>query len=185
MVIRLRSIVVLCTLLVSVAGCAPTQTSGGAQRVTQEDGKATDTLAIMQLASRFETAFDNGDIEGHMATWGDELVFESPFGTYTDREAYRAWVGMFIQQAAQSGGTRHVMLNHEVLVDGDRAEMHAYLFIYQRLPTPTLGFTTVVTDRFRRIGGEWKFVYRKLEIDQPLSTSAEPTRPATSTTATP
>jgi|GEM_PF-705059 len=142
---------------------------------TNSSGPSPDKLAIMELAARFEKAFDNGDIDAHMSTWANTMQFESPFGNFDNREAYRAWVTQFAEIAAQSGGTRHVMLNHEIKVTGNTAEMHAYLFIYSRRPTPTLNFTTVVTDRFRKINGQWKFTYRKLEIDQELQNNPTPT----------
>jgi ketosteroid isomerase-like protein len=88
-----------------------------------------DQLAIAQLVYRFENAFDAGDLEGHMATWAEEMSFESPFGSYQDRQAYREWVRQFIEQTKAMGGTRHLINNAEIEVDGDMATMFCYLTI--------------------------------------------------------
>jgi ketosteroid isomerase-like protein len=130
---------------------------------------ALDELAIMELAARFETTFDAGDVEGHLDTWVDDLSFESPFGSYQGKAAYRAWVEEFNRQAMAGGGTRHLVTNFEIEVAGDEATMTCYLVILGATTPPAVGFTTVFTDdRLRRVDGEWRFVHRTLEVDQEL-----------------
>ena len=134
----------------------------------------SDKLDIMELAARFEVAFDNGDMDTHMATWADEVTFASPFGSYDTREDYRGWVeGFYSQTKKQYGGTRHIVTNHVIDVDGDRATMTAYLMIFGRniggddSPQPGIAGTAAFTDdKLVRINGEWKFVHRTLVFDQ-------------------
>jgi hypothetical protein len=83
----------------------------------------------MELAARFETTFDAGDVGGHLATWVDDLSFESPFGSYQGKDAYRAWVEAFNRVAMAGGGTRHLVTNFEIDLAGDTATMTCYLTI--------------------------------------------------------
>ena len=131
-----------------------------------------DQLDIKELAARFEKAFDDGDMDAHMATWAQEMSFTSPFGSYDTREDYRGWVeGFYNQMSEQYGGTRHVMANHEITVDGDTATMTAYLIIFGRnggdTPQPVVAGTAAFTDdRLERIDDQWRFTHRTLVFDQ-------------------
>ena len=135
----------------------------------------SDHLRIKELAARFEKTFDDGDLDAHMATWTREMSFESPFGSYDTREGYRGWVEGFVAQTReQYGGTRHVVANHEITVDGDTATMSAYLVIFGRNanagggnPQPVVaGTAAFVDDRLERVGGTWLFKHRTLVVDQ-------------------
>ena len=136
----------------------------------------SDHFQIKELAARFEKTFDDGDLDAHMATWTQEMSFESPFGSYDTREGYRGWAeGFKAQTLEQYGGTRHVVANHEITVDGDTATMSAYLIIFGRNanvggdgdPQPVVAGTAAFTgDRLERVDGEWRFAHRTLEVDQ-------------------
>ncbi len=130
-----------------------------------------DKLAIAQLVYRFENAFDAGDLEGHMATWAEEMRFESPFGNYQDRQAYREWVRQFMEQTKAMGGTRHLINNAEIEVDGDQATMFCYLTILNQQKRSIIA-TTTCQDSLRRLNGQWKFTRRVLHVDQDLSVLA-------------
>src|SRR3712207_3255186 len=83
--------------------------SCGARSAAQTDGSADaaqvalDELAIMELAARFENTFDAGDVEGHLEAWVDDLTFESPFGNYQGKDAYRTWVTEFRSEERRVG----------------------------------------------------------------------------------
>ena len=158
-------------------GVAPEgQVAAQPDTATDPGEVALDKLAIMELAARFETTFDAGDGGGHLATWVDDLSFESPFGSYQGKDAYRAWVEAFNRVAMAGGGTRHLVTNFEIDLAGDTATMTCYLTILSATTPPIIGATAVFTDdRLRKVDGEWKFAHRTLEVDQDLSGAATPT----------
>ncbi len=145
---------------VLLGGCSAPVTA------TDAPPQAADELAIMEVSNRFENAFDDGDLEAHLATLSDDIVFESnASGTYRGKEAYRGWVEPFPAQA--QGGTRHVMTNFEIEVRGDTATATSYLTILGRTG-PAVGATAEFTDELARMDGRWVFTTRRQVIDQPI-----------------
>lgn len=133
--------------------------------LTQE---VADKLAIGQLVHRFENAFDAGDIDAHMTTWAEEIIFESPFGIYNDRSTYKEWVAGFMQQMQAMGGTRHIITNAVIEILGDEATMFCYLIILNQQKRSIIASSTF-QDSLRKIDNEWKFTRRVLHVDQDLS----------------
>lgn len=127
-----------------------------------------DRLAIIELANVFENAFDTGQVDEHMQVWVDDLVFESPFGTYTDRNAYRQWVDGFIHTTRKAGGTRHLITNNVIKLNGNSATAMCYLVIVSPKLRAIIA-TSVFEDELVKINGSWKFKKRKLSIDQSIS----------------
>ena len=130
---------------------------------------AADHVAIVELANLFENAFDEGDIDTHMNTWADEIRFESPFGSYDDRDGYREWVSGFYEQMNGMGGTRHLITNNVIDVDGDRASQTCYLVILGRTMNdggPALMATVRFEDELVRTADGWRFSSRVLHLDQ-------------------
>ena len=93
---------------------------------------AADHIAIQELSNLFENTFDEGAIDAHMATWASEICFQSPFRNYDSRESYREWVQGFYDQMSGIGGTRHLITNTVIDIEGDRANQTAYLVILGR-----------------------------------------------------
>ncbi len=61
-------------------------------------------IEIMELASRFETTFDEGQLDEHMSTWGASVAFESPFmGNLYNPQEYRAALGRFTSKCKRMG----------------------------------------------------------------------------------
>ena len=166
----LASVAVLVAVLPGEADAmqaAPLQ--NGIDAVATADAHAADHVAIMELANVFENAFDEGDLDAHMATWADEMRFESPFGDYDDREGYREWVTGFSQQMQGMGGTRHLITNNVIDVRGDRATQTCYLVIIgQRMNdgAPGLMATVRFEDELVRTDAGWRFAKRVLHLDQ-------------------
>lgn len=140
-----------------------------------DSSDAAAKLAIIELAARFENAFDDHDLDAHVATWTSPMSFRSPFGDHDDLDGYREWAQGFMSQTSDMfGGTRHLLTNHEVEVDGDEARMTCYLTIFgrdgaqmgaegQAVVAATAAFTD---DRLRRTENGWRFTHRTLEVDQ-------------------
>jgi ketosteroid isomerase-like protein len=124
-----------------------------------------DKLAILELATRFETTFDRGDIDANVALWTDDAVFDHPSGVYTGTDAYRQWATAFSQQGIAGGGTHHLLTNVEITVVGDQADMTSYLTLLLGVTSPTpVVISGEFTDHLVRIDGEWKFQTRRLVV---------------------
>lgn len=120
-----------------------------------------DRLAIIELASRFETSFDRGELDAHMALWTEALLFESPYmGRFYDRPSYREGLQRFYDDLQAKGGTRHLMTNHEVDLDGDGARMRSYLTVFNRTSGAMIGIVEW-QDRLERASGRWRFAERR------------------------
>lgn len=131
-----------------------------------EQGEAEAIQAVLATEHLEEMAFDNGDFAAHMALWSDsEFEFVSPFGSFTDRDEYEAWVTDFYGYAESMGGTRHHVLNPVVTIDGDTAEFTGYLQVINRSDGSFMG-SSVMHDRLVRTDAGWRFVYRSVELDQ-------------------
>jgi hypothetical protein len=115
---------------------------------------AADRLAIMEVASRFETTFDRGDLDAHMELWTEALTFESPYmGNFYDRASYRDGLGRFYDDLAAKGGTRHLMTNFEIELAGERAQVRSYLSVHNRKSGAMLGIVEWQDEMVRTDGG--------------------------------
>jgi heme-degrading monooxygenase HmoA len=124
---------------------------------------AADRLAIMEVASRFETTFDRGELDEHMDLWTEALTFESPYmGNFYDRASYRTELGRFYDDLAAKGGTRHLMTNFEIDLSGDSARVRSYLAVHNRKSGASLGIIEW-QDQMVRTGTGWKYV-RRLQL---------------------
>jgi heme-degrading monooxygenase HmoA len=124
---------------------------------------AADRLAIMEVASRFETTFDRGELDAHMELWTEALSFESPYmGIFNDRASYRKGLQNFYEDLAAKGGTRHLMTNFEIDLAGDRARVRSYLAVYNRKSGATLGIVEWQDEMVRTEAG-WRYV-RRLQV---------------------
>ena len=108
-----------------------------------------------------------------MSTWAEKVTFRSPFGDYDDRESYREWVSGFYAQTSSMGGTRHLITNNVIAVDGDRATQTCYLTILGQTMNdgaPAIMATVRFEDELTRTADGWRFVARTLHLDQDPST---------------
>ena len=125
---------------------------------------AHDRFAILEVGHSFDFTIDGGDFDAHTALFTEDFTFESDYGDHDSVESYREWVEGFHSQMKEKGGTRHVMSNPVVMLDGDEAEVEAYLVIYSQGDGSVLG-TAVTRDRMRRVDGTWKIAKRVLRVD--------------------
>ena len=123
----------------------------------------------MRLIHRFENAFDLGDFDAHLATWADEMSFGSPFGNFDKKADYEQWVRGFYSWAESNyGGTRHLITNFDIEVNGNEAVAICYLTVLAR-KGPVIAATSVCRDALRKADGEWLMVRRDLTVDQDLT----------------
>ncbi|MGL5819038.1 MAG: nuclear transport factor 2 family protein [Phycicoccus sp.] len=145
----------------------PTAQPAGAVDNTYGDDRA----AIMRLIHRFENAFDLGDFDAHLATWADDMSFGSPFGDFETKADYEQWLRGFYTWAQENyGGTRHLITNFDIAVDGDDAVSICYLTVLAR-QGPVIAATSVCRDTLRKTDGAWLLIRRDLTVDQDLSPS--------------
>jgi hypothetical protein len=127
-----------------------------------------DILTTLYLA---EQTFDSGDLERNLTTWSDEVLIETPFGSANSLEAYKQWFNQFYAQTSANGGTRHYVHNPIVQVNGDHAEIIAYLYIINASTGAFLG-SAKIHEKLKKTSDGWKFTYRSVATDQALSVSA-------------
>lgn len=124
---------------------------------------------IINLESRAEMTFDNGEFEKHLSLWVEnECQFESPFGSFDNAQDYIQWLKGFYDMTQKMGGTRHLVLNPIVEINGNEADFTGYLYIINKSNGSFMG-TSVMKDRFKKINDEWKFIFRSVAPDQDMS----------------
>lgn len=159
-------------LLATASASAQSSTpplGNGMDAVGATSRTAPDHIAIEELSFLFDNALDEGDIDTHMDTWADEMRFESPFGSYTSKADYREWVEEFHRSAQGYGGTRHMVINNVIAVNGDRATQTCYQVILGRTSgdgAPSLLASARMEDELVRTPDGWRFSGRTLHLDQ-------------------
>lgn len=124
---------------------------------------------IINLESLAEIYFDEGKFDEHLSLWvKDEVVFESPFGSFDDGGAYIEWLKGFYNMTQGMGGTRHFVMNPVVTFDGDTAQFTGYLYIINKKNGAFMG-TSVMKDKFKKTEDGWRFTYRSVAPDQDMS----------------
>lgn len=120
-----------------------------------------DRLAIVDLAARYNHAFDSQNSDAWADTFTADGVFESPGGRATGREELRAY------NANREGATdrRHWIDNVTIEGDGETAQLRCYLLLIDI----TQGGAPVATGRYdddlARVDGAWKFTHRRVSVD--------------------
>jgi ketosteroid isomerase-like protein len=119
-----------------------------------------DRLAILDLAARYNQAFDYGDVEAWVATFTSDGVFATATG-FTARgiEELRAF-------AEEAKGTaisyRHWNSSHTIEVEGDTATHTCYLMVLSLEEAPKIWAVGRYDDELRKVNGDWRFRRRLL-----------------------
>lgn len=126
---------------------------------------AQDRLEILDLVARYNLTTDSKDVDGYMDCWAEEILFESPFGTFRTREEMRAFEAEHVHAGAV--GKRHFSLNVAMEGDGDEALVTSDLVVMEVAEAPHV----VATGRYQhsravRTPAGWKFARRGLELDE-------------------
>lgn len=126
---------------------------------------AQDRLEILDLVARYNLTTDSKDVDGYMDCWTEEMLFESPFGTFRTREEMRAFEAEHVHTGAM--GKRHFSLNVAIEGEGEEARVTSDLIVMEVAEAPHV----VATGRYERsrvvrTSDGWKFAHRRLDLDE-------------------
>jgi uncharacterized protein (TIGR02246 family) len=119
---------------------------------------AEDRDEILQLMYRYNHAIDGGDAEGWAETFTDDGVFDVAGHITTGRDA-------LVKFASSVSGTRHMVSNSLINVNGDTAAVSAYLVVYHGMQPATIGS---YEDELVRTPAGWRFAKRAFTPDAPI-----------------
>jgi len=125
-----------------------------------------DRLAILDVAARYNHAFDSGDGPGFADCWAEDGIFE--FVTRHTRRGRAELMAMPQTPEGRGWTARHWTNNAVIEGSGDSATMRLYVMVWriEREEQKAI-FSGVYHDRLRCIDGAWKFVHRRLTPDIP------------------
>lgn len=123
---------------------------------------ASDKLEIMELAARFEMALDKEEVENYLAIFVEDGTVQGFWGTATGKEQLRQ--GFFAMLDTFARGRRHCTTNAVIRGDGSEAVMESYLLVFNRDDLHRIG-SAAVTDRARKIAGQWYLASRQIDVD--------------------
>lgn len=148
------------TLVAAVAlTCLPlTPPAGAAERLAL----AADRSEIAELGAQFDNSLDAERPEPFVATFVPEGVLAGFWGESKGPAAIRGAFDFMLATFAR--GKRHLVTNHQITVDGDRATMFSYLTVMDRKSLSMTG-TATFTDELVRRDGHWRFLRRTLAAD--------------------
>ena len=117
-----------------------------------------DRLAILELAARYNQAFDYGDVDTWVETFTSDGIFANAGGfAVQGTEELRAFAG----KAAQAdGASRHWSSSHVIEGNGDTATHSCYLMIILLEEAPTIFGVGRYGDELKKANGEWRFLNR-------------------------
>jgi 3-phenylpropionate/cinnamic acid dioxygenase small subunit len=129
----------------------------------------SDRLDLADLAYAYATALDERDVEGFAALFTEDAHLgvyepdaEQPLLGYDGRAEIAQAVGLLDPY----GETMHVVSNHRVEVDGDRASGVVYCLAHHNTVRDGVPHNLVMTiryhDRYRRTAAGWRFEHRKI-----------------------
>ncbi len=119
-----------------------------------------DRLAILELAARYNHAFDYGDADAWVKTFTPDGVFADSGGfSGQGTDELRAFAG----KAAQGDvAVRHWNSSHVIEGSGDTATHSCYLMIIMLEEAPAIFGIGRYDDELKRVNGEWRFLNRLL-----------------------
>ena len=120
-----------------------------------------DRLEILNLAARYNHAFDSQQSDAWADTFTPDGIFESSNGRAVGREELRLY------NANREGATtrRHWIDNIVIEGDGDTAQLRCYLWLIDITKGGAPVTTGAYNDDLTRIDGVWKFTHRRVSRD--------------------
>ena len=147
-------------LLVSLAMTAIVGAVGAQEKWEETTAK----LAIIELCNRYAHAMDHGDPDAWIATWAADGKSETPWdGVQNLKEmAVKAR-----QDWSKPQPHRHILANHITSIEGDKATHRCYAYLVRigdRKAEPR--FIVEYEDQLQKIDGIWKFVFRRITVQE-------------------
>ena len=130
-----------------------------------------DVQLLHSIYAKFAFTRDSHAHDEWVSLFTDDAVFDIDGGIFRGREALIEFSKAL--EADLSGGgikIKHCMASVDVVVDGDEARGRGdFQFYTIKGGVPTLGALGTYTDRFRRVGGQWKIAERVGRNDTDLN----------------
>jgi 3-phenylpropionate/cinnamic acid dioxygenase small subunit len=132
---------------------------------------ADDRAEIENLAARYAIAMDARDLDTYVSTFAEDGEFVWYRGTARGRQAIRDAIGGWITtpavapDATSQPRIRHVILNHVIDVEGDRANEKAYWVAFTN-NTPQKDVQVMYFGHYeselKYTGGKWLYTKRTI-----------------------
>lgn len=123
---------------------------------------AADRAEIAELSAHFDNSLDAEDAAKFVATFTPDGELVGFWGTSKGPEGLRQAHAFMLATFAKD--KRHVVTNHEITINGDRATMFCYLTVFDRKALAVTG-TATFTDELVRTPQGWRFARRTLRAD--------------------
>lgn len=124
---------------------------------------AADRAEVIELSARFDNGLDAEDKPKFVGTFAPDGILAGFWGEATGPEqiggAFDFMLGTFARNR------RHMVTNHEVVIEGDRARMFCYMVVQDRATNGSIGTATFTDDLVRTSEG-WRFARRTLSADR-------------------
>ncbi len=130
-------------------------------------GTFEDREQIRELYARYAICIDASRFDDWVGCFTPDGTFESPLmGKFTGAEALHQFTRQYHESWA-GGGVRHMMVNVSFEVNGDTATGTCSL-IYFKVHDGKSEFllTGGYHDTLRKDAGEWRYMHRKVYLDQ-------------------
>jgi ketosteroid isomerase-like protein len=124
---------------------------------------ADDKFEILDLIARYNLTADEKDVEGMLGCYTDDGVIEGDMSTGKGKDAMRVDLPRLF--AMEGTLKRHLVMNHRISGDGERAEVRYLLLVIEGESIPAVGASTQVCDELRKEGGRWLVARHSLKID--------------------
>lgn len=124
-----------------------------------------DRFAILDVIYAYNLAADEKDVEATLTYYVDEGQIEGDMETRQGKDAMREDLPKIFK--AEVTLKRHIANNvrFESQTDTDEVVAKYVLLVMEAKAAPISIATSIVTDRFRQVGSEWKVVHHHVAVD--------------------
>ena len=126
---------------------------------------ADDRFALLDLIARYNLAADEKDVEATVAHYTDDGYIEGDMSTGRGKDAMRE--GLPDIFATEVTLKRHIATNVRFGEPDDQGEVEVgyVLLVMEAGAVPVAVATSMITDTFRRVDGEWKVARHHVAVD--------------------